>query len=167
MKSLVIIVGIMVSVTVIASVFLMATPNGASHCTFCPDVSSTDQSLEITDVSTEPQVIPVGNSFLIYANVYNPNPYPVYVNSGCFSPLSLTFDKNVETKRGISCFAILKQEIPSKHQARLQGPGSGVTYNATGTGNTTATITITYQGQNKTLTTTTTKIITISRLVHP
>ncbi len=161
MKSLVIIVGIGVSVAVIASVFLMITPSGTSHCTFCPDVSSTDQPLEITDVSIEPQIVPVGSSFLIYANVYNPNPYSVYVNSGCFSPLSLTFDKNVETKRGISCFAISKQEIPSKQQARLQGPDSGVIYNATGMGNTTATVTVTYQGQNKTLTTTATKIITI------
>lgn len=165
MKSLVIIIGIIVSVAVIASVFLMVPPS-TSHCTFCPEVSSTDQPLEITDASTEPQVIPIGSNFLIYANVYNPNPYSVYVNSGCFSPISLTFDKNVETKRGISCFAILKQEIPSKQQARLQGPGSGVIYNATGMGNTTATITVTYQGQNKTLTTTTTKIITISRPIH-
>ncbi|MGI0006689.1 MAG: hypothetical protein ACREAR_01685 [Nitrosotalea sp.] len=166
MKSLVIIIGIIVSVAVIASVFLMVPSNGASHCTFCPDVPSTDQPLEITDVSIEPQIVPVGSSFLIYANVYNPNPYSVYVNSGCFSPLSLTFDKNVETKRGISCFAMSKQEISSKQQARLHGPGSGVIYNATGMGNTTATITVTYQGQNKTLTTTSTKIITISGLSH-
>ncbi|HJW19271.1 MAG TPA: hypothetical protein VJ571_01780 [Candidatus Nitrosotalea sp.] len=162
MKSLTIIIGIGVSVAIIASVFFIMMPSGTSHCVFCPAVSNTDQPLEITDVSTEPQMIHVGSSFLIYANVYNPNPYSVYVNGGCFSPLSLTFDKNVDTKRGISCFAILKQEIPSKQQARLQGPGSGVVYNATGMGNTTATITVTYQGQNKTLTTTTTKIITIS-----
>jgi len=81
------------TIAVIASVsfFSQIEYNNKPPCTFCPAIPSPNQPLQILDITTEPAIVSVENSFLIYADVYNPNPYSVYLNSGCVSPMSATF----------------------------------------------------------------------------
>jgi len=152
------------AIAVIASIsfFSQAEYNNKPPCTFCPSIPSPNQTLKILDITTEPAIVSIGNSFLIYADVSNPNPNSIYLNSGCASPLSATFDKNVETKQGISCFAMSKEEIKSGQQTRIHGPSIGTTYNATSIGLTNAVITLTYQAQGKSEIVTSSKQITIS-----
>jgi hypothetical protein len=162
-KILVIIIA-SVAIAVIASVsfFSQVEYNNKPPCTFCPSIPSPHQTLKILDITTEPAIVSIGNSFLIYADVFNPNPYSVYLNSGCVSPLSATFDKNVETKQGISCFAMSKEEIKPGQEIRILGPSIGTIYNAASVGLTNAVITLTYQVQGITETVTSSKQITIS-----
>ncbi|VVC05821.1 Uncharacterised protein [uncultured archaeon] len=168
MKILVIIIA-SAAIAVIASIsFFSQVAYNKPPCTACPAFPSPDQSLQILDITTEPAIVSIGNSFLIYADVSNPNPYSVYLNSGCVSPMSATFDKNVETKQGITCFAISKEEVKPGQQMRIHGPNIGTTYNATSIGLTNAVITLTYQAQGKTETVTSSKQITISyQATHP
>ena len=151
-------IGIIASISLFSQVQYDNRPN----CTFCPAQRTSTQPLQILDITTEPRNVHVGNSFLIYADVSNPNPYSVYLNSGCVSPLSATFDKNVETKQGISCFAMSTEEIRPGQEIRINGPSIGTIYNVTSIGLTNAVITLTYQAQGKTETVTSPMQITIS-----
>ncbi len=151
-------------ITVIASVsfFSQIQYDNKPPCEYCPENLSPNQPLQILDITTEPAIVSIGTSFLIYADVSNPNPYSIYLNNGCVSSLSATFDKNVETKQGITCFAMSNEEVKSGQQMRIHGPSIGTTYNATFTGLTNAVITLTYQAQGKTETVTSSMQITIS-----
>ncbi len=168
MKILVIIIA-SAAIAAIASVsfFSQIEYNNKPPCTYCTAILSPNQPLQILNITTEPASVSVGNSFLIYADVSNPNPYSVYLNGGCVSPLSATFDKNVETKQGISCFTMSKEEVKSRQELRIQGPTIGTIYNATSVGETNATITFTYEMQGKTYNVTAYKQITISHPVAP
>ncbi|MHB8545568.1 MAG: hypothetical protein ACYDAJ_02225 [Nitrosotalea sp.] len=162
MKILIIAVVLVASVAIIASISLVAIPNTQVHtCTLCPNIPSSGQPLEITNISIEPPTVTLGTSFLIYADVFNPNPYSIYVNNGCISSVSATFDKNVEIQKGISCFSMSKQEIPSLQKTRIHGPSIGTIYNATSAGNTNATIMISYVAAGSVGTITTSKFFTI------
>ncbi|MBI1829521.1 MAG: hypothetical protein HY222_04935 [Thaumarchaeota archaeon] len=151
MKTLAIIIAA-ATIAVIASVsfFSQIQYDNKIPCTFCPEDRSPNQSLQILDITTEPSIIHIGTSFLIYADVSNQNPYSIYLNGGCVSPISATFDKNVETKNGITCFAMSNEEIKPEQQTRIHGPSIGTTYNATSIGLTNAVVTFTYQAQGKT-----------------
>ena len=168
MKILVIIIAA-AAIAVIASVsfFSQVQYDNKIPCTFCPEDRSPNQQLQILDITTEPAIVSIGNSFLIYADVSNPNPYSIYLNGGCVSPISATFDKNVETRQGITCFAISNEEIKPGQQTRIHGPSIGTTYNATSIGLTNAVVTFTYQAQGKTETVTSLKQITISSPAYP
>ena len=163
MKILVIIIAA-AAIAVIASVsfFSQIQYDNKIPCTFCPEGSSPNQPLQILDITTEPSIIHVGTSFLIYADVSNPNPYSIYINGACASPISATFDKNVETKHGFACLAMSNEEVKPGQQTRIHGPSIGTIYNATSIGLTNAVITFTYQAQGKTETVTSSKQITIS-----
>src|SRR5690242_2587532 len=151
------------AIAVIASVsFFSQIEYGKPPCTYCPSGSSPNQPLQVLDITTEPAIVTMGNSFLIYADVSNPNPYSIFLNGACASPISATFDKNVETKHGFMCLAMSNEEIKPGHQMRIHGPSIGTTYNATSTGLTNAVITFTYQAQGKSENVTSSKQITIS-----
>ena len=168
MKILVIIIA-SAAIAVIASVsfFSQIEYNNKSPCTFCPSIPSPNQPLQILDITTEPAIVSVGNSFLIYADVSNPNPYSIYLNNGCVSPLSATFDKNVETRQSFGCIAMSNEEVKSGQEMRINGPSIGTIYNATSIGLTNAVITLTYQAQGKVETVTSSKQITISPPATP
>lgn len=162
MKVLIIAVVLVASIAIIASISLVAIPNTQVHtCTSCPNIPSSGQPLEITNLSIEPSTVTLGTSFLIYADIFNPNPYSIYVNNGCISSVSATFDKNVEIQKGISCFSMSKQEIPSLQKIRIHGPSIGTIYNATSVGNTNATITISYVADGSVGTVTTSKLFIV------
>jgi hypothetical protein len=159
-----------ISVATITSISFFFNAGNAQHCTICPALSTPGQPLQLRDVITEPQTVSLGDTFLIYANVYNPNPYSVYVNMGCMSsPLSATFDKNVEVKTEvISCPGPSKQEISPNQEARIAGPGPDTIYTATSTGQTNAKITLLYEWNGGSGTVTTTKNFTIEQPAsHP
>jgi hypothetical protein len=158
-----IIIASIVVATIISISFFFNSGNNISPCTFCPAQRAPNQPLQVQDVTTEPSPPIVGSTFLIYANVYNPNPYSVYIRAGCISPLSATFDKGVEVtvNTSILCPRMLKQEIPSGQEARILGPSLGIMYNATSVGITNATITVSYEAQGKTENVTLSKQFTI------
>ncbi len=54
------------------------------------------QEIELTNIHSSPSNIHVGDSFQINATIVNNSPGTIYFNSGCMSPLSATFDKNIE-----------------------------------------------------------------------
>ncbi|MDE1839891.1 MAG: hypothetical protein KGH87_08230 [Thaumarchaeota archaeon] len=139
-------------VATIASITLFFNPGNQSPCKFCPAQTTPNQQLQIRDVTTSPDRLTVGQTFLLYADVYNPNPYSIYINSGCVSPLSVVFDEHVEVTNTalVSCFAITKQEISSRQEARIVGPSMGILYNATSVGTTKATITVKYEDHGMT-----------------
>ncbi len=168
LKVLIITIIIAASIAIIASISLVAIPDTQVHtCTSCQNIPSSGQPLEITHLSIEPSTVTLGTSFLIYADVFNPNPYSISVNNGCVSSISATFDKNVETQKGISCFSISKQEIQSLQKTRIHGPSIGTIYNATSVGNTNATIMISYVAEGSVGTVTTFKNFTISQQFPP
>lgn len=138
-------------IATIASISFFFNSGNVHPCTYCPEQPTPNQPLQVRDVTTEPSIPYVGNTFLIYANVYNPNPYSVYIRAGCISSLSATFDKGVEVtmNRDILCPEMSKQEIPSGQEARILGPSTGILYNATSVGITNATITVSYEAQGK------------------
>jgi hypothetical protein len=150
-------------VATIASISFFFNSGNVHPCTYCPEQPTPNQPLQVQDVTTEPSTPYVGSTFLIYANVYNPNPYSVYIHAGCISPLSATFDKGVEVTMNslILCPVMSKQEIPSGQEARIHGPSTGIMYNATSVGITNATITVSYEAQGKTENVTLSKQFTI------
>lgn len=157
-------------VATIASISLFFNSGNVSPCTYCPAQRAPNQPLQIQDVTTEPSTPYVGSTFLIYANVYNPNPYSVYIRTGCISSLSATFDKGVKVtlNSSILCPRMSKQEIPSGQEARILGPSTGIMYNATSVGITNAIITVSYETQGKTENVTLSKQFTIDyQGTHP
>ncbi len=122
--------------------------------------------LQLENVTTEPQTITVGNTFQIYATVNNPNPWPVTYHEGCVSPLSVSFDKNVQIQTEIGCFAMSNEAINSGQSVRIHAPSTGIVYNATTIGATNATLVFTYQNQNTTFYANASKQITIEPQEH-
>lgn len=168
MKILVIIIAA-AAIAVIASVsfFSQIQYDNKIPCTFCSEDRSPNQPLQILDITTEPSVLHIGTSFLIYADVSNPNPYSIYLHGACASPISATFDKNIETTHGFACLAMSNEEIKPGQQTRIHGPGIGTIYNATSIGLTNAVITFTYQAQGKTETVNSSMQIKISPPATP
>ncbi|HKU33357.1 MAG TPA: hypothetical protein VJR22_05885 [Candidatus Nitrosotalea sp.] len=151
-------------VATIASISLFFNPGHQSPCKFCPEQYAPNQPLQIRDITTAPEILTNGKTFIIYANVYNPNPYSVFINSGCVSSLSAIFDQHVNTTNNalaISCPAIERQEIPTQQEARIVGPSTGITYNATSVGTTNATITVKYEDHDNAKNATISKQFTI------
>lgn len=155
-------IGAGATIAIITAISFLTIPDNRPHCNSCPMIPSPDQPLQITNMTIDPQNISIGSSFTMYADVYNPNPYSVYVEEACESPLSATFDKNVKTVDNNSCLTISKREIPSGQHTRIFGPKSGRVYTATDAGNVTATITVTYEAKGNVLTTTIDKKIMIT-----
>ncbi len=141
-----IIVASIVVGTIASFSFFFIAGHLQNPCKFCGARPVTNQPLEIRDATTEPSRPYVGSTFLIYADVYNPNPYPISFESGCTSPLTATFDKNVKvTMKQAECFVVGKLTIEPGQQARVSGPSMGTDYTATSEGNTNAMITFTYE----------------------
>jgi hypothetical protein len=160
MNFIFLIIVVVASVTVITSVSFFALPDNRLHCTFCSEQSGVGQA-QLLDITTEPQIVTIGNPFLIYANVWNTDQYPILFNDGCVSPLTVHFDRNVQIQSEIGCYAISNQIVNPGQQTRIHGPSSGVLYNATSLGTTNATLIFSYQEQGKTYNVTFYKQITI------
>lgn len=152
-----------VTISIIVSFTFFTISDNRLHCTFCPEDHTPNQPLIIDDITTAPSELSVGSTFLIYADVNNPNPYSVYVNNGCVSPISATFNKGVTVVNSglVSCIRITKQEIQPGQDARIVGPSIGITYNASSVGKTNATITISYVVAGSVDNITTSKFFTI------
>lgn len=101
--------------------------------------------LELEGITTEPSIVTVGNTFQIYARINNTNPWPITYNGGCVSPLTVSFDKNVQVQNGIGCHAISSEVINPGQVALVHGPSTGLLYNGTSIGTSNATITFSYQ----------------------
>lgn len=117
--------------------------------------------LELTNITTEPSIVTVGNTFQIYASVNNTNPWPVTYNGGCVSPLTVSFDKNVQIQNGIGCYAISSEVINPGQVAQIHGPSTGLLYNGTSIGASNATITFSYQARGSSYNVTVSKQIAI------
>lgn len=113
------------------------------------------------NIVTEPETVTIGNSFQIYVDVKNVGPWPITFYDGCTSPLTVSFDKNVQIQSEIGCNAISSDMINSGEQVRIHGPRTGLVYNATDIGTTNATITFSYQDKGNPYKITTYKQITI------
>ncbi len=107
------------------------------------------QQLQLSNIQLNPQLVTVGQSFFIYADTFDPNSYPMYVNVGCVSSLSATFDKNVETKQGKPCDTTSQDSVGPRGGMRISGPSVGTTYVATSPGTTNATIAVSYSAEGK------------------
>ncbi|MDE1843910.1 MAG: hypothetical protein KGI10_01115 [Thaumarchaeota archaeon] len=153
-----------VTISIIVSLTFFTIPDNRLHCTFCPEDRTPNQTLTINDITTAPTELYVGSTFLIYADVNNPNPYSVYVNNECISPISATFNQGVTVVNSalVSCIRITKQEIQPGQDARIVGPSIGITYTASSVGKTNATITISYEAQEHQYNVTTNRQIIIS-----
>ncbi|MEO9277693.1 MAG: hypothetical protein ABI340_07970 [Nitrososphaera sp.] len=103
--------------------------------------------LEFEKIETEPKTVTIGNTFQIYATIKNPNIWPITYHDSCVSPLTISFDKNVQIQHQIGCMAISTETINAGEQVRVHGPSTGIAYNATTIGTTNATITFSYQNQ--------------------
>lgn len=115
----------------------------------------------LVNIVTEPERVIAGNSFQIYATVKNVGPWPITFHDGCTSPLTVSFDKNVQIQNEIGCNAISSEVINPGEQVRVHGPRTGLVYNATAVGTTNATITFSYQDKGNTYNITTYKQIAI------
>jgi hypothetical protein len=124
--------------------------------------------LELKNIVTEPEILTVGNTFQIYATINNTNLWPITFHDGCTSPLTISFDKNVQIKNEVGCYAMSNDVVNPGQMVRVHGPSSGVVYNATAIGNTNATVTFSYQNQGNDINITTFKQILIEPpATHP
>ncbi|CUR51401.1 exported protein of unknown function [Nitrosotalea devaniterrae] len=121
----------------------------------------------LANVVTEPELVTIDNSFQIYATVNNTNPWPITFYDGCTSPLTVSFDKNVQIQNEVGCNAISSEVINPGQVVRVHGPSSGVVWNATTVGITNATITFSYQNRGNNMNITTYKQIAIGPPVAP
>ena len=128
-------------------------------------MSSTELLLE--NIVTEPEIVSIGNSFQIYATINNTDPWPIAFYDGCASPLTVSFDKNVQIQNEIGCNAISSEVINPGQVVRLHGPSPGVVWNASAVGITNAKITFSYQNKGNNINITAEKQITIGPHVEP
>jgi hypothetical protein len=120
----------------------------------------------LANIVTEPEMVTIGNSFQIYVTVNNTNPWPITFYDGCTSPLTVSFDKNVQIQNEVGCNAISNEVINPGQAVRVHGPSPGVVWNATTVGITNATITFSYQNRGNNMNITTYKQITLVHLWH-
>ena len=112
------------------------------------------QGIEFANIQTNPSEVHVGDSFQINATIQNNSPDIIYFNGGCLSPLSATFDKNVDIGQAMGCLAIFNANLKPGDNTTIVGPSSGILYTANSSGTTNANITLTYQIGNETESTT-------------
>lgn len=107
------------------------------------------QEIELTNIHTNPQNIHVGDSIQINATIINNSPNAISFNSGCMSPLSATFDKNMGLGQAMGCFAIYVENLKPGENATVVGPSNNISYVANSTGITNANVTFSYTTENK------------------
>lgn len=107
------------------------------------------QEIELANIHTSPSNIHVDDSIQINATIVNNSPNAISFNSGCMSPLSATFDKNVGVGQAIGCFAIYVQNLKPGENTTIVGPSNSISYIANSTGTTNANVTFSYTTENK------------------
>lgn len=115
---------------------------------FLEGVPAFGQQIELTNIQTSPQNIHVGDSIRINATIVNNSPSTIYFNGGCISPLSVTFDKNVQTSQAMGCFAIFNENLKPGENAIISGPSQANSYIASMPGTTNANVTFSYNAGN-------------------
>ncbi|WP_101477113.1 COG1361 family protein [Candidatus Nitrosotalea bavarica] len=115
---------------------------------FLEGVPAFGQEVELTNIQTSPANVHVGNSIRINATIVNNSPSTIYFNGGCVSPLSITFDKNVQTSQAMGCFAIFNANLKPGENATIVGPSQANSYIATLPGATNANVTFSYNTGN-------------------
>ncbi|MGI0065838.1 MAG: hypothetical protein ACREAT_03650, partial [Nitrosotalea sp.] len=156
-----IIAGSLIAFFMFLAFFAIYSYNSSNINHLGPVGAISPMELQLENVTTEPQTVIVRNTFQIYATVNNTNPWPVTYHGGCVSPLSASFDKNVQIQREIGCFAMSNEVINPGQSVRIHAPSTGIAYNATTIGTTNATLVFTYQNQNTTVYANASKQITI------
>jgi len=107
------------------------------------------EGIELQNIHTNPPNIHVGDSFQINATVVNNSPDTIHFIGGCQSPLSATFENNVNVGHAISCFAIFNASLKPGESMTIVGPSSGILYTAISSGIINANITFSYQTGNR------------------
>ena len=107
------------------------------------------QEIELANIHTNPSNIHVEDSIQINATIINNSSNTISFNSGCMSPLSATFDKNVGVGQAMGCFAIYAENLKPGENATVVGPSNSISYIANSAGSTNANVTFTYTTENK------------------
>jgi sugar lactone lactonase YvrE len=157
---LAIIIGVGIAISIMAGM-IVTVISAPQHVPADMTMNKTSQ-IEISDITTSPETITIGESFQIYATIKNNNPYPISFGTGCGSPLSVSFDKNVLVNETVlPCPFSPKEILESGQETRIHGPGIGTSYNATLTGDINAYITFSYEMDGRLGNITVSKYITI------
>ena len=107
------------------------------------------QEIELANIHTNPSNIHIGDSIQINATIINNSSNTISFNSGCMSPLSATFDKNVGVSQAMGCFAIYVENLKPGENTTVVGPSNSISYIANSTGATNANVTFSYTTENK------------------
>ncbi|MFZ0843569.1 MAG: hypothetical protein WAN80_06805 [Nitrosotalea sp.] len=107
------------------------------------------QEIELTNIHSSPSQIHVGVPIAINATIVNNSPSAINFNGGCLSPLSITFDKNVQIGQAMGCFAIFNTNLKPGQNTTVVGPGSANLFTATSPGTTNANVTFSYNSGNQ------------------
>ncbi len=106
-------------------------------------------SVEFLDIQTNPPLVIVGETFTVKATVVNNSPNTITYHGACESPISAKFDKNVEIETNLACLALSIIELKPLEKATVEGPGSGILYQASKAGITNATVTFSYETEGQ------------------
>ena len=112
--------------------------------------TSIGNSVQLSAIHTQPQVVHVGNFFHISVIIFNNSPNTItFIAGPCDSALSAKFDKNIVVKHGIGCLLVAHLiNLKPGEMATTIGPSIGTTYQAATSGRTNATVTFHYQLEN-------------------
>jgi len=132
-----------------SKIFSIASLTLLAFFTISSAVPAFGQEIELTNIHSNPPNIHVGDSFQINATIVNNSPGTIYFNGGCLSPLSVTFDKNVEIGQAMGCFAIYSANLKPGENTTVVGPSNSNQYIANSTGTTNTNVTFSYTVENK------------------
>lgn len=119
-----------------------------ASCLGCPQAFA--QQIELTDIHTNPDQVHVGDSFQVNATIVNNSTDTILFSGGCQSPLSASFDKNVNLGQAMGCFALFNKILLPGHNATVISPSSENLYEAASSGDTNANLTFAYHFSNNT-----------------
>jgi len=115
---------------------------------YCHDIWF--KGVQLSYIHTQPHSVHVGDIFHVSAIVFNNSSKVLrFIAGPCDSSLSVTFDKNVLVRHGISCLlASQLVELKPGEMATTTGPAIGTTYRAVTAGMTSGSVTFHYQLDN-------------------
>lgn len=105
-------------------------------------------NITLSDFHTSPNIVSVNHNFSFYVSIINNSPNTIIFSSGCYSPLSVEFDKNVKVlhRGNFSCDAIHMIPLYSGKSIVFESPSDTI-YTASHIGKTIATVTLHFSMQ--------------------
>jgi hypothetical protein len=102
----------------------------------------------LTDIHILPNVVTVNHNFSLHVSIINNSPNTIIFSSGCYSPLSVEFDKNVKVLHAgnFSCGAIHMHRVYPGKSLVFESPSDTI-YSASHIGETIATVTFHFSMQ--------------------